>query len=236
MINTIAYHTHQGLGDLLVCSPIANFLSKTKDKKIIFFARKEYNEKIRRFLIPEIEILSLDNYPPSHNFHPSNEIKIINDFCKSNDYDLIRSGYFPQFKIEKDLPWDFYFYKNANVDYSVKTTNFYIQKNIENEENIRRKYHLYDGEDYAFVHDDPQRNLNFSPKTKLKIIKNTNDIEIADMAFLLENAKELHLMGSSLLCLADLLGLPNRDDQICYYYSFRGDLPFRGKEKWKIVK
>lgn len=234
-IKTIAYHTHQGFGDLIVCSPIVNFLSEIKDVKVILITRSErYAKNIKRFCKPAVEVISIPGYPPVENCNPYDEIKLVNEWVLKNDYLLIRSG-FSNFKMEEHLPWDFYFYKNAGIDYSIKSTHFFLERNLDKENEILNSLDIKDYEPYAFVHDDPKRNFQFTPQTNLRIIKNNDSFDIADMLPLLIGAKELHLMGSSLMCFADLLHLPNQN-QDAYYYTFRGDLPFRGKEKWKMVK
>lgn len=235
-MKTIAYHTHQGFGDLIVCSPIVNFLSELNDTRVVFITRSEnYAKNIRRFCRPQVEVVVVDGYPQATDeFHPLDEIQLINAWVLKNNYLLLRSG-FSMFKMEENLPWDFYFYKNVGIDYSVKTTHFYLERNFLKEKEILEYFDIKENEPYAFMHDDEKRNFKLTPQTNLRIIKNSDKFDIADMLPLMSNAKELHLMGSSLMCFADLLRLPNQN-QIAYYYALRGDLPFRGKEKWNVVR
>lgn len=235
-MRTIAYHTHQGFGDLIVCSPIVNFLSELDDTKVVFVTRSEsYAKNIKRFCKPQVDIVVVDGYPQAtDDFHPVDEVKLINTWASKNNYLLMRSG-FSRFKIEPNLPWDFYFYKNVAIDYSIKTSHFYLERNIVKEKEILDYFSIKENEPYAFVHDDEKRNFKLSPQTDLRIIKNDDKFDIADMLPVMSNAKELHLMGSSLICFADLLQLPNQN-QIAYYYTLRGELPFRGKEKWIMVR
>lgn len=235
-MKTIAYHTHQGFGDLIVCSPIVNFLSELDDIKVVLITRSEsYAKNIKRFCKPQVEIAVIDGYPQAtDNFHPMDEINLIDTWALKNNYHLLRSGFF-RFKMEENLPWDFYFYKNIGIDYSIKTSHFYLERNPTKEKEILEHFCIKENESYAFVHDDEKRNFKLNPQTDLRIIKNDDRFDIADMFPIMSSAKELHMMGSSLMCFADLLQLPNQN-QIAYYYTLRGNLPFRGKEKWKVVE
>jgi len=233
--NQIAFHTHQGFGDLITCAPIANKLAlENPDKKILFIARADnYAKNLRKFCIPQVEIVVIENYPSHENAIPEKEVAIVDSWARNNNYSLIRSG-FNQYWYDPTLPWDFSFYDNVGVSYEAKNSHFCIERNVELENLTRSKLGISKGDEYAFVHDDPSRGLIFTPKTQLKIIKNSKEIEIADMAVVLEEAAELHMMGSSLLCLADLMNLPN-SNQKAFYYTFRGNLNIRGKERWKVV-
>lgn len=223
---TIVFHSHQGFGDLICCSSIANFLfEKFPNKKIIYPVKGEsYKKNLKRFCNPKIEILVFEDHAG---------VDIINSFVNKNDYSLIRTGFDKYFYNSFD-PWDYSFYKSIGVDYEIKTSHFFIEKNDKKEKEILEKFHLLNGEKFAFVHDDPNRNLEFKPNTKLKIVKNLFEFEIADFAGILNSASELHLMGSSMLCLADMMHLPNKE-QDAYYYTFRGELNMRGIENWNKV-
>ena len=233
--NVIAYHTHQGFGDLITCSPIVNYLcSEIPTHKITLITRSEsYAKNLRRFCYPEVEIAVIPGYPSHSDADSQSEVEIVNSWAENHDFFLVRSG-FERYWYDERVPWDFAFYENAGVPYSIKSSYFAIQKDEAKEKETREKLQILDGESYAFVHDDPQRGLEFLTETDIKIVKNSKDIEIADMASIMENAKELHLMGSSFLCLADLLELP-KSQQKLLYYTFRGDLNVRGKEKWKTI-
>ena len=54
---------------------------------------------------------------------------------------------------------------------------------------------------------------------------------------ILRKATEIHVMGSSLLCLAEVLNVP-LSHQKAFFYSFRDThsdgINIRNKEKWKI--
>lgn len=230
--NMVAYHTHQGFGDLISCSPIVNSLAKNNpDKKFFLLTRaKSYEMNMRRFCIPEVEVITIDQYPSHQNSIPQHEVMLVNAWAEHYGMSIVRSG-FDGYRYDSELPWDYSFYENAGVEYDDKNKYFWLKRDKEKEREVKNKVGVPKNGEYAFVHDDPGRGLTFSVKTKLSIVKNLKDVEIADMAGVLEDARELHMMGSSLLCLADLMKLP-REHQDLYYYTFRGDLKVRGSERW----
>jgi len=233
--NIVAYHTHQGFGDLISCSPIVNYLSRANPSlKIVMITRSEtYAKNIRRFCYPEVEVAFMTQYPSHQEADPRIEVGLVDSWANYHDVSLVRSG-FDRYRYDDSQPWDKSFYENAGVLYEAKSTHFHLQRDEKKEKEVRDLLQISKGEKYAFVHDDPQRGLVFTPETSTKIVKNAKEVDIADMACVLEGASELHMMGSSLLCLADLLGLPHGEQEL-YYYTFRGNLNARGKEKWKIV-
>ena len=67
--NIVAYHTHQGFGDLISCSPIVNYLSRANPSlKIVMITRSEtYAKNIRRFCYPEVEVMIWENVASLYN-------------------------------------------------------------------------------------------------------------------------------------------------------------------------
>jgi len=230
--NVVAYHTHQGFGDLISCSPIVNSLSRNNpDKKFLLVTRAEsYARNLRRFCVPEVEVVVINEYPSHKDAIPQHEVMLVNAWAEHYGFSIVRSG-FDRYHYDPSLPWDFAFYENAGVPYDDKTNHFVILRDKQREKEVIDKSGAPAEGGYAFVHDDPSRGLRFSARTSLPAVRNVEDADIADMAGVLESATELHLMGSSLLCLADLMQLP-RDKQSLYYYTFRGELNVRGSERW----
>jgi hypothetical protein len=175
----------------------------------------------------------MTQYPSHQEADPRIEMGLVDSWANYHDVSLVRSG-FDRYWYDDSQPWDTSFYENAGVPYEAKSTHFYVQRNEKKEKEAKNLLQIIDGEKYAFVHDDPQRGLEFTPKTNIKVVKNNKAIDIADMSLILEKASEIHVMGSSFLCLADLMELPKTQQEL-FYYTFRGNLNVRGREKWKIV-
>lgn len=239
----IVFQTHQGLGDQIVCSSIPHYISYNfPNKKILVVIRECHKSNMFRFFSKneKIQLVSLENYP-SHDKNYSfnnNELSLVDDWVKKNSYSLIRSG-FEKYFYNSNLPWDFSFYDALGISYNVKYEFLSLDRNLDNEEKVCNKLTNLSLKDplnkFAFIHDDPERGFEFNAKTNLKIVKNNKDHKIIDMIGFLQKADELHMMGSSIMCFAEIIGLP-LSHQTAYYYTFRNDLNFFNKEKWKIIK
>ena len=111
---------------------------------------------------------------------------------------------------------------------------------IPNEKNllakVLKKYGIKKGQDFAFVHNDPDRGFNFKADTSLPQIPNQPDLNIFEMSCILKKATELHMMGSSLICIAEVLKLP-LSHQKAFFYDIRssadGTINISNKENWK---
>jgi len=225
----IVFHTHQGFGDIIVCSSIANYLTKEFDsKKILFPVKKSQEKNAKRFFISneKIKVIPFENYSKNN---------VVN-WAKNNSYSLIATGY-EKYQYLSDLPWDYSFYEKIGLDYQIKYEHKLLSRNLDIEEKIFLDLlgnHNENSKSFAFVHDDPARGFSFTPQTNLKIVKNDINYDIIDFLCILEKAEEIHMMGSSLMCLADLAELP-KNNQKAYYYTFRNNLNFHNKRKWIIV-
>ena len=84
-----------------------------------------------------------------------------------------------------------------------------------------------------FVHDDPSRGLVITEKqvgSDFPIVRNDMSENIFHFGKLLENAKEVHLMESSIRCMIESL---DTDDVRLVFYSFRGGPSYsKEKKKW----
>jgi len=236
----LVFHTHQGFGDLIVCSPIAHYLSYLfPNKKIFFITRDTHKKNIKRFISSndKIEAVSIPGYPSHSENSVSKEISIVYEWVIENKFSLIRTG-FEKYAHDPDDFWDKSFYEKIGIDYKIKYEFNLFDRNFKNEDLIYKKILQSSlsniNESFAFVHDDPDRGFFINPQTKLKIIKNDKSVDIIDMLGIMESASEIHMMGSSLLCLAEMAGLP-KENQLAFYYSFRNNLYFNNKEKWKII-
>ncbi len=230
---TVVFHTHQGFGDLISCSPIVNSLSRNNpNKKFIFITKsKSHAKNLRRFCIPDVDVINIDGYPINRGSHA--KISFVDEWSNSQGFTVTRSG-FSKYYYNPTLPWDFAFYESVGVPYEDKTEHFWLDRNEVIEKDVAHRVAAPNEGKYAFVHDDPGRGFALTPNTSLPVVRNLIDVDIVDMAGILENATELHMMGSSLLCLTDLMQLP-RENQSLYYYTFRDDLNVRGCERWTKV-
>jgi hypothetical protein len=135
------------------------------------------------------------------NMNPHNKYLIVGhtmDWCNK-----LNTGVYKHF--------DDAFYIAANVPIEDKWNKFYFKRDIEKEKDIyHNKFGLKDGEEYLFIHDDPGRGRHLKPSyipTGFKIIKSDEhkDVKLFDFIYTIENAKEIHLINSSISTLIDTM-------------------------------
>jgi len=225
----ILFYSHLGLGDNISCNGIAHYLAE-RYKKNIFVASKEKNYKSLSFLykdFPNISIIPVTNDPHEE------QREIIKIAEKHNLY-LIRTF----IRSMKD-PWDVDFYNILDIDYNIKF-DYCRLPSISNKKEIiskvLKKNKIKEGEDFAFVHQDKSRGFTFEYKTDLPVVFNELDLNVFEMSCILTRAAELHMMGSSLICIAELLKLPT-NKQKAFFYNIRSNdgetININNKKNWK---
>tara|TARA_B110001450_G_C17614431_1_gene478646 strand:- start:313 stop:987 length:675 start_codon:yes stop_codon:yes gene_type:complete len=148
---------------------------------------------------------SKDEYPQVEKY-----IKDLKD--KNNEFIKIGHDFYQatfNLNLDKDNPWpcDLVFYKQFNIPFNFRFTKSFWKRDKKKELKVFKKL-VGSKKKYAFVHDDPKRNLNINNKrisSDLKIIRNDTKYQIFDYAMILENATELHLMESSFRQMAETL-------------------------------
>lgn len=221
----IAFLSHLGLGDQISCNGIVHYLRK-KYNKDIHVACKEKNFKNVDFLYKDFQ----DVIP----FTVTNEGSWSLENKQSESYAQKNNLFFLKTHINsmKNKFWDQDFYDALGIDYEVKTKYCELPV-ISNYEEILFKY--TNSKEFAFVHDDHSRGFKIDPSTKLTVVKNVESLNIFEMTPILKEAKELHMMPSSLICLCELLNLPKSPQKAFYYGKIKpysGDLIWRNSDKW----
>lgn len=222
----IIFHSHLGLGDQIGCNGLVHYLHETYSVPI-HVATKDRNFNNISFLYkdyPEINPIKVSN-------NPSSEKMEVEHLSSSLNLSLVRTS------INNPLAshWDEDHYTNLYLNYDIKF-DFCKLPVISNSMDIL-KDHTPFPEPYAFSHinnDGPK------PSSMLPIIENIESLNVFELIPILQNAKELHLMGSSILCLAEIMNLPH-SNQLAYHYTFRSERDFgspikiRNNDKWKAI-
>jgi hypothetical protein len=208
------YH-HLGLGDHFHCNGVVRFLlnEKYKDFKVKLFAKKKYFEMVKfmyRDLI-NLEIIPITNDEKKEK----EEIEtIIND---TDNIEKIGFDYFLKNK-DKGKTIDMLFYEQYNIDYSKRFELTYWKRDLIKERKLYED--LVQNENYAFVHDDPNRGFVIPDNlisNEFQIIRNSNSHSIFDYSEIIENSKEIHVMESSARCMLEYL---NTKKSKHYLYNF----------------
>jgi hypothetical protein len=212
-------HHHLGLGDHFVCSGIVRKLYKT-NKFSIILAVKLNNIDTVKSLYKDINI-SFD--------------VVNNDFEAESKYSLfkfLRIG-FEHCDIKN---WESSFYTQLGLNYSDRFTEFYISRSIQNENNLYDSLNI-NGE-YAFCNNQCSEGaIDLKIQTKLnKIFLTKKTKNILDWIKVIENAKEIHTIDSSIFQLIKNLKLKkNKFFYDIRYMGFsRTDFTFED-DNWNLI-
>jgi len=185
------YH-HLGLGDHIICNGMVRHFCELYDQ-VTLFCYSHYANNVKYMFRDLKNLIILD-------FKNEQEINlyILVNNIKNN---LIKIGF-------ENLPhhlsyttFDKAFYILANLNFDIRFSKFYYQRNIE-KENLVCKTLNPNNEKYIFLIDDPQRGFNIDMNkvsNQYKIIKNDYNFMMFDYIKLLENAEEIHTMQTGFL-------------------------------------
>ena len=209
------YH-HLGLGDHISCNGLVRtIVSKNKNNIYYLFCKSSLTDTIRfmyrdlvNIKIKPIKSINADKEIEKYLLKLKNKTKIIK--IGFENYNKIYS------KINlKNNPvtYDMVFYKQVGQNYKNRFTNCYWKRNIKEENRVYKKLIKDPNKKYIFVHDDPSLNHNINKSffnKGYKIIKNDKSEIIFNMAKVIENATEIHLMESSIRNMTESLNLKTK--------------------------
>ena len=217
------YH-HMGLGDFISCNAIIRKLCNQK-KDIFLFCKKNLFKNVK-FMYRDLNNLNLIKIKDENEIDKF--FKKIN--LEKKNYQIIELGFDNFYKTisnklkNKDFTTDMVFYKQLNIPYLNRFTNTFWKRDLTNEKRVYKKLNPKN-EKYIFIHDDPERNLEIDKfikfKKKIKIIKNDKKEIIFNLGLILERAKEIHLIESSIRHLIETLKINHNK---IYLYNIRKNL------------
>lgn len=191
-------HHHTGMGDHISCHGIVRHYCEITDKVGVFV--QPHNLENVKYMFNDIKNLFLFEMYDSQAFQFVSEHKItdiirVGDAVGGNTSKCKRQNFEEDFYIMSDVP----------VKY--KTEKFYINRDIEKEKELFNSLNLTKGE-YIFVHDKDNSfengsHLKFLPNN-IRIVKPTSH-GLFDWMYVIENAKEIHCINSSFICLIDCM-------------------------------
>jgi hypothetical protein len=150
------------------------------------------------------------------------EPEIVNYIISNNiQEDLIRIGFENLHQHLTYTTFDKAFYKLARLDFDLRFSKFYFERDYSKEENLSKTLNP-SGEKYAFVHDDPDRGYSIDIECDFNIIRNDKRFGLFDYIGLLENAEQIHLMQSSF---KDLINSYKMDKPKIYQHNYVRNYP-----------
>jgi len=139
------------------------------------------------------------------------------------------------------------YYEFMEIDWSHRFMSSYYHRDIPEETRVFNKLNATN-EDYAFVQDDPRRGFKFDMRKiqeltgDLKIIYNDTSENIFNYGILLQNAKQIHLMESSMRCLVETLPTEETSFYLHHYIRNTERLVYDGKicpvetrKPWQVI-
>lgn len=189
------YH-HLGLGDHFICNGLVRHYYSIYGK-IRLFCKNHLKDNIVFMYrdLPNLEVINLRDDQEVEEYIISNDVK----------KNVIKVGFDKLRLALKDVEtFDQGFYYQENIPFDFRFSKFYIERDSDREDYLFKKL-TKNLNDYAFVHDDPDRGMHIDLSklnTGMPIIKNDKNYLITDYLKILENAKEIHLMQS---CFKDMI-------------------------------
>lgn len=220
------YH-HLGLGDHIICNGLVRSLIDPSEEYKMFV--KEHNLTSVSFMYRDLSNLSFIVGDDSYANHFINE----NNLSKNN---LILAGFT---KHPDSKEFDDNFYIQNNLPFENRWDNFYVERDIDREMFLFKKYDVKENE-YVFIHDDADRGININNlyviNKNLKIIKPNKKLtsNIFDYCYLMENGAELHFIDSSFRLLYD--SLLSQKENLFYHVNYNGvvrDITTKSQSKLK---
>ena len=224
----IYIYQHQGLGDMIANNALIRHLVNLnpKTKKFHLFCKNSHKKSLQFMYRDEkkISILSISNDPKNENRDVSKYLRKL-----KKKYELIKIGhefYDPTAKLNPY--WDTYpwhcttnFYKQFGLPLNYRFKNTYWKRDYKREKRLMNKL-VGKNKNFIFLQDDPSKGMTIDISKinkNYKIIKNDNNHLIFDYGLILENAKELHLIESSLKQLVETLQIKSKK---LYLYKYKG--------------
>ena len=220
--------THNRIGDLLICYGFIKEFAKQYDEIILTIDNNicKFSNVQRLFSnIPNVSFNSQKLYDFEYD-------KIISSNWW---FEQVKSWYqYPApnipFPFGEDMIFDRFWYKLAGVPFNLKWDNFYFGRNEAMEKEVFYDIiGLKDNEEFIFLHEDADnkdedrtiKRKYIDANITLVNITDYADISILDTAYLIEKAKEVHVINSSFRTFIDLMNI--KHDNLNYHKYARSN-------------
>jgi len=230
--NELYIYHHLGLGDHITCHGIVRYYAEIF-KKVNLFVKPNYFENVK-YMYNDLKNL---------NLIPADDMTAIMYLRASNIENVLYvgavtiNGYDASRLTEENGNFEEQFYKMANVPFECKYTKFYINRDKNREMELFNSLDIKEGE-YIFTHTGggSLKEENVINKNLKRISPDTH--AFFDWIYVIENAKEIHCMDSSYLCLIDCLNL-NSNIELFNHRYIRGYPDFikvSSNKNWNVIK
>lgn len=185
---------HLGLGDCIIHNGmVRKILEDNKDSKVYCSCKNHNYENIKYMYrdSPNIIVLNMDDSET-------------NNHLKSTHYDQIVSSHFDDgTDYGYNIHGDDAFYLNVGMNPKIKKTHFFIDRDLNREKKLYNKIiNEIGSEEYIFIHEKPEQNIVIDRnkiKNNLPIVTAKPDYSFFDLLYVIEMAKEVHVISSCFL-------------------------------------
>ena len=203
-----------GLGDMIHLNGMVRRILKDGEYDNIHVFSKNCYKEMTEWMYrdePRIKVIGIDE-----NGHERQLVDaVLSKELIGTDNRYLRVGhefYKEQSNSNGPMTCDMNFYEQTQVPYSSRFDDCYWERDMKEEERVYNKLAPKD-QDYIFVHDDPNRKeieggfviSDNETNSNLTVVRNDMSESIFHLGMLLENAKEIHLMESSIRCMVEFL-------------------------------
>lgn len=227
------FRSHMGLGDHIICNAIVRHLA---EEDIVIVPVKRHYETSMKFMYsddPRIKVAPFDDDAETDRYCR---------FMAKEGLEVIWNGNVGQAKKiwgKSGRQWDRRFYEQMNLDFNLRWDRFKLPKNSCD---WKKLFHMrFPGvapKNFIFLHHTSSTGVKKIRgdfiRNQYKFIPDTTFTDnIFDYVELIENAREIHCINSSFLCLADSLNLKGK----LHFHASAQDLNFNSptlKSNWII--
>lgn len=219
------YH-HLGLGDHIICNGLVRALIKENIEYSMFV--KPHNLVSVSFMYRDLKNIK---------FIEANDSET-REFLKNNKVsqnDMIIAGFFIH---PSSKSFDESFYLQNGLNFKMRWDNFYVERDLQNENNLFDKLNLKENE-YIFIHDDKERGYEIEDSLinpeGLQIVRASKDLtaNIFDYCKIIEKSRESHFIDSSIRLMTDSLGL--KSENLFYHVNMKNGRK-KNSNEWDYPK
>lgn len=230
-------HHHLGLGDHIICNGLVRFIQRKEPKRIVLVVKESNRNNVSRMYrdCGWIDYHPVETDHEFYNYHKNNpQIKLLRvEYDKKLHFAFDRS-----------------FYESVGVSFKERWDSWYLERDFEQENLLKREINL--PKDFIFVHDQSSSGkFDLKIDSDLPVIKLSKlqcEKSIFDWMGVIEDAKEIHCIDSSIIHLIN--SMPDIKSEL-YFHSVKdtrwmtvdgvglplqNGLGFKKKDEWKYIR